>query len=239
MLPKVSVQLCACYGEMVKVAIQCFLNQDYAGELELVVLDNNKEGETIERLLPLDSRIVYARCGRASCGKLRNQANALATGDVICQFDCDDWSASNRVSFQVGRLLDSGKAVTGFHNCLFYDMTENLTTQNRFWKYFYEQNFAAKHPPYSFGSAHCYLKSFWESHPFIETSVEDWPFTQAALWENELDSCDAGQLLVCRAHRGSLSYPQFGHMQFPQVGREYFPQEFFDAIKASQRGATQ
>ena len=91
MMPKVSLIMPACYGRMAAVAIKCFQNQTYSN-LELVVLDNNIEGETIQDLLPADDpRIVYVRCDKAPVGALRNQGTALATGEIICTWDCDDW----------------------------------------------------------------------------------------------------------------------------------------------------
>src|SRR5271156_2487566 len=150
MLPKVSCVMPACYGEMALVAVECFLLQTYGeyGELELIVLDNNREGDTIKHLLPKDERIKYYRCSQAPLGALRNQGNALATGDVICNWDCDDWSSADRVEEQVERLVASGKAVTGWHNVFYYDTATGGT-----YKYLYEWRGGINHPPYALGGS--------------------------------------------------------------------------------------
>jgi glycosyltransferase involved in cell wall biosynthesis len=227
MQPLVSAIMPACYGEMASVAIKCFLDQTYEN-LELVVLDNNVEGQEIENLLPNDTRIKYSRCARAPLGKLRNDGNRIATGEIIVNWDADDWYAPNRIESQVKRLKDSGKAVTGWHTLNYYD-TEGFGT----YKYRYEAR-GNPHPPYSMGTSQCYLKSWWEKHPYPETGVEDWPFTQEARNFQQLDSCDVGHLCVARAHHDSI-FPirhLVGHAQFPAVERSEFPQEFFDSIKA-------
>jgi glycosyltransferase involved in cell wall biosynthesis len=224
-LPKVSCVMPACYGEMALLAVQCFLDQTYEGELELIVLDNNDEGETIEHLLPEDERIKYHRTVRKPLGALRNEGNRLATGEVICNWDCDDWSSPDRVAAQVERLKESGKAVTGWHNVNYFNTVDGGT-----YKYFYEADRNRNHPPYAFGASQVYQRAWWEKYPYPETGVEDFQFQQEALHRRELDSSDAGDLYVVRSHQLSLCPPQFGHKQFPAVERTSLPQEFFDAI---------
>ena len=136
-LPSVSCVLPWGYGDKwINMAIRCFLSQNYTGALELIVLDNNEE-------MPsggwVDDRIKYHHTTRKPLGQLRNEANALATGEIICHFDEDDWSAPNRVAVQVERLLWSGKAVTGFHAMFYYDTETGNTYRYHFSK--------AKHPP--------------------------------------------------------------------------------------------
>src|SRR5579864_8334999 len=81
MLPKVSCILPMGYGEeFVKVAIQCFLDQDYEGELELVVVDNNDE--PIEDLLDDVENVKYFRTPKKCVGWLRNYGTEQASGDV-------------------------------------------------------------------------------------------------------------------------------------------------------------
>ncbi len=103
-----------------------------------------------------------------------------------------------------------------------------MTTETS-WKYFYEANPNRNHPPYAMGTSQCYLKSWWEKHKFPEdpNTVEDFGFQQAALHAGQLDSCDAEQLCVARAHKGSKGGTAFGHAQWPQVERTALPEEFF------------
>jgi glycosyltransferase involved in cell wall biosynthesis len=112
MLPKVSCILPTGYGQQyVKTAIQCFLDQTYEGELELVVVDNNQE--PVKNVLPNDDRIKYVACGQGkSVGYLRNLGISHSSGDVICIWDEDDWHSADRVAEQVKRLQLSGFSTT-------------------------------------------------------------------------------------------------------------------------------
>ena len=64
----------------------------------------------------------------------------------------------------------------------------------------------------------------------VETGVEDYLFQKTALDYGQLDSTDAGQLCVARAHADSKCPPRFGCRQFPVVDRSAFPPAFFEAI---------
>jgi glycosyltransferase involved in cell wall biosynthesis len=227
-LPKVSCILPTGYGDKyVFGAIQCFLDQTYHGELELVVVDNNDE--SIHPLLPPDSRIKYTGCSRQPVGRLRNLGTQFATGEVCITWDEDDWSAPKRVESQVQRLLEQRKAVTGWDGLLFWDED----TQKGY-KYVYEPS-GGKHPPYACGTSQCYLKSWWEDHKFVEHGVEDYPFSDAARNSGQLDSCDAGLLCVARIHKQNIVTKKqvLGQQQFAAVERSQFPQEFFASIKAA------
>lgn len=223
---KVSCIMPAAYGKMALVAVQCFLNQTYENR-ELIILDNNKEGETIKDLIPNDDRIIYRRVKRMPVGYLRNQAASLATGEIICSWDCDDWYADNRIEEQVKRLEESGKSVTGWHSILYYEVSNGNT-----YKYFYDPNH--NHPSYAMGTSQCYFKSWWEKHKYIDIDgSEDYPFQLEALHLGQLDSCDGGKLAVARAHSDSTCFPtQLGkHKQFPVFDRSEFPPEFYSAIE--------
>ena len=75
------------YGERYfRVALGSFLSQVY-DDLELVVLDNS--GESIEPLLPHDSRIKYFHCPRMPVGALRNLGTRYATGEICITWDED------------------------------------------------------------------------------------------------------------------------------------------------------
>lgn len=225
-LPKVSGLLLVGYGDKYfRVAADAFLSSTYEGELELILLDNN-ETPLDPSLIPDDPRVVYFHSDRKPIGALRNLATSYATGDVCINLDEDDWSSPDRVSQQVGRLLSTGKAVTGFHSIYYYNESDRST-----YKYWYEPK-NRNHPPYACGSSQCYLKAWWEQHKYPETGTEDHPFQLAALHANQLDSVDGAELLVARAHAGSLSFPtQLGkHQQFPAVHKDELPKEFYRAI---------
>jgi glycosyltransferase involved in cell wall biosynthesis len=233
-LPSVSAILPCGYGDKyVGLAVQCFVNQTYQGPLQLVIVDNNTDDFEVEVEIPddLNDRLAveYVRCERMSVGALRNLGTSHAIGEVCITWDEDDWYHPDRIAAQVKRLQESGKAVTGWHNINFYDMATDRT-----YKYFYEPT-NHSHAPYACGTSQAYLRSWWEKHKFSETGVEDWPFTQAARDAGQLDSCDAGNLAVARAHKDSKCPPLFGHKQFPEVPRDSFPPEFFAAIGEKQQ----
>ena len=205
------------------VAAASFLSQTYAGELELVVIDNS---DTAITNLPDDPRIKYHRSDRLSVGALRNLGTSLSTGEVCVSIDEDDWSHPDRVATQVERLQSTGKAVTGFHSILYFEISNGNT-----YRYHYDRS-GRPHIPYACGSSQCYLRSWWDTHKFPESGIEDFAFQQEALHANQLDSTDGAQLLVARAHDDSECYPrQLGiHQQFPSVAKDELPPEFYAAL---------
>lgn len=222
--PKVSGILPVGYGDrFFRVAAAAFLASTYAGELELIILDNSDD--PIESLVPDDPRIKYFRCDRLPVGALRNLGTSYSSGDICMTIDEDDWSGIDRVAQQVERLQSTGRAVTGFHALLYYDMATGAT-----FKYHFEPN--RPHPPYACGSSQCYARTWWEEHKFPATGIEDWGFAQEALNADQLDSIDGAQLLIARAHNTSTCYPtQLGsHRQFPAVPKQDLPAEFYLAI---------
>jgi glycosyltransferase involved in cell wall biosynthesis len=123
-LPKVSAVMPVGKGDTYyPLALACFSSQDYEGELELVVVDNSDEPISV----PDDPRIRYFRVERMPVGALRNYGNTQASGEVLINWDEDDWSAPNRISFQVQRLTDTRRALTGFHNICFYNTVDGST----------------------------------------------------------------------------------------------------------------
>jgi hypothetical protein len=160
---------------------------------------------------------------------LRNFGTLFATGEICITWDEDDWSSANRVAEQVTRLVASGKAVTGWHNILYYD----IATGDCF-KYFFAPG--RTHQPYACGTSQAYLKSWWSGHKFPSVGVEDYAFQLEAMQNNQLDSCDAEQLCVARAHSDSQCPigGYIGHRQFPRVDRTALPTEFFAALSANE-----
>ena len=233
MNPSVSVVMpVGCGDRYFRLALGCFLGQDYEGTLEVIILDNSPA--SIECLLPSDPRVRYFRCERMSIGALRNLGASYATGDIIVNGDEDDWSHPNRIASQVNRLQTSGKAVTGFHNILFFS-----TDDNQCWKYYFikpssSYGVQAQHPPYACGTSQCYTRAWWQQHKYQHISKgEDYWFQAEAAAAGQLDSVDAEQLCIARAHKDSTCPPLFGHAQFPSVPRTYFPNEFFTAVGSS------
>jgi glycosyltransferase involved in cell wall biosynthesis len=227
MLPRVSCILPAGYGDTyVGMAIQCFLNQKYEGELELVLIDNNDREVAFGCDIPWSMEriaVQYHTCKRMPVGALRNFGTQHATGEIICTWDEDDWYSPERIAFQVNRLIETGKSVTGFHNLLYYDMRDGQA-----WKYFFSPD--RPHHPYAPGGSQCYLKSWWEKHQFEATGVEDLPFSTTALHANELDSTDCGVMYVARMHSNNIIPKQLQGRQWQQQATNDLPEQFLNAL---------
>lgn len=137
----------------IPAAIDCFLRQTYENR-ELVILDDGEE--QIEDLIPKDPRIRYFfENRRRITGDKRNRVNELAQGELICHWDDDDWSAADRIEFQVALLKKSGKPVTGFGTLLFWDIASGKVKRYR-----------AASNNYVCGTSLCYRKDFWQIHRF-------------------------------------------------------------------------
>ncbi|MDI1443847.1 glycosyltransferase [Polyangium sp. 6x1] len=88
-------------------SVHYFQRQDYPNK-ELVILDDSKAELDIE--LPEAENVVYVHLRqRLALGAKRNICCEIARGDIIAQWDDDDWFAPTRLSVQAAPLL-SGKA---------------------------------------------------------------------------------------------------------------------------------
>ena len=167
---------------LLPMAIKCFLDQDFYAS-EMVILDDGITPTIVEP----NHRIRYVRVEgqRLTTGAKRNMCAELALGEYICHFDDDDWSAPNRLSFQLRRLM--GKQVTGFCSLSFYNTSTKIAHQ---WR-----------GVHAGGAGQAYHKQFWKDHKFPGLKeTEDVHFLQAAEAANQQDMCFGHNLLVCRRH---------------------------------------
>jgi glycosyltransferase involved in cell wall biosynthesis len=99
-------------------AIWYFLRQDYPHR-ELIVLDDGYDA--IEDLANGDERIRYVRLSRGtSVGAKRNLGCELARGELVAQWDDDDWIGQTRLSTQVAELIAAGADVHASRALLHY-----------------------------------------------------------------------------------------------------------------------
>ncbi len=138
--------------EMVVRAVKSFESQTYERK-EIVWFDNN---------------------GERSIGKLRNEANNRASGDIICHWDSDDWSHANRIAEQVTLLQSSGAECVGYDEMIFWQERKSEA-----WLYR-----AANNPNiqnYAIGTSMCYWRSTWERFPFRDDNhspgCDDWEWS--------------------------------------------------------------
>jgi O-antigen biosynthesis protein len=183
--------------EWARQAVECFLGQTYPLK-ELIIVDD-EDLSSFEQC-PLGVR--YERnTTRYSVGEKRNRCCALAQGEIVCHFDSDDWSHPERIADQVGRLEETGKAVTGYSSILFYDHRVPM------WgRYVYTDS-----PPYALGTSLCYLKSWWLDHPFTDSLIgEDNNFIAAANQANQFTSVEGLRMMVARVHESNISPKDIG-----------------------------
>ncbi|MGH7120092.1 MAG: glycosyltransferase family 2 protein [Acetobacteraceae bacterium] len=100
-------------------SVQYFLRQDYP-DRELLILDDGREG--ILSRLPDDPRIRYIRLPRLAIGSKRNIGCSLAEGEIIAQWDDDDWYGPDRLSAQVRPLIEGRAEITGLTGTLTFDL---------------------------------------------------------------------------------------------------------------------
>ncbi len=180
--------------EWMPQAIRGFQGQDYP-EKEMLIL---ADGEDVSDLVPDDPRIYLHATPNdtrpRTVGEKRNLGCSLVRSDIIVVFDDDDFSAPGRISDQVRRLLESGKAVTGYHSMRFTD-------GRRWWLYAGRET-----PNLILGTSLCFYREWWEYHRFQNLQVtQDELFGYAASEEGQSISVDAGDLMVATVHRGNTS----------------------------------
>lgn len=150
------------YGrrQLALAAVERFLRQDLDA-IELVVVDDSEQ--SLADGLPDDPRIVYVRLPtRHSIGAKRNIGFEAARGEVLANWDDDDWYAPRRLAYQLRSLRDSGADVVGLNQLLYVE-----PAAERAWRYSW--------PPHGRPWAHdatlAFLRSFWERNPFPDTSM--------------------------------------------------------------------
>jgi glycosyltransferase involved in cell wall biosynthesis len=141
----------------IPAAIDCWMKQTYEPR-ELVVVDEGPD--LIEDLIPDDDRIQYVIMDKQmNLGAKRNLCCGLAQGEIIVNWDDDDWSAPDRIAHQVAMLTEE-KPVSGYGTLLFWDTIKKQAKQ-----------YKAMIPGYVCGSSLCFMKSFWVIHKFPDKQV--------------------------------------------------------------------
>lgn len=107
-------------GDYVLQAVRYFQRQDYP-DRELFIVDDATQDLTAR--LPADARIRYLRTPPGmSIGAKRNRACRLARGEIIAQWDDDDWYGDQRLSAQAAPLLAGQADVTGLEAGVFFEL---------------------------------------------------------------------------------------------------------------------
>lgn len=154
-------------------AVAYFRRQDYPHRELIIVHDD--EADLPPGIEGPDVRIV--RATHASIGAKRNQAVALARGEIIAQWDDDDWHAPQRLSRQVRPILQGRADITGLNDAPFLEARTGTfwaTTPQLFGRMFV-QNVV--------GGSLVFRRETWLRHgPYPDRSMrEDADFLLAAM----------------------------------------------------------
>ena len=178
--------------EMAARAVRCFREQTYKNK-RLLIHDNSENTQANERLRGFNGpkdEIWYCRdSGWATIGALRNRANECMDSDIICAWDDDDYSHSNRIAEQVALLKSSKAECVGYHSMYFWEAgaicrkcgeeqplphdpfcrscDEDLRLGEKAGRAFLYSG----EPPYAIGTSLCYWRSTWENRPFLDVPI--------------------------------------------------------------------
>lgn len=210
---------------------------------ELVIVDNGTE----PLFIPEHPSIHYFRQDgpRLPHGKILNLCCEKATGEILINWDDDDWSSPDRMKHTVRLLLsDPAKQVAGYHDVLYYDDETHGTFHYR-----YRPNHNPPLPSepqsldtYASGNSQCYTKAFWETHKFREIPCgADGVFSKQAQEEGKLITTDSVGHLVAITHGDSASRSRryMGKRQFPAVPRDTLPMAFREELEKGDEQCSQ
>jgi glycosyltransferase involved in cell wall biosynthesis len=144
----------------VQQAVWYFLRQEYPA-CELIVLDHGRRD--VADLIPRDDRLRYVRIGPCSPGRARNLGCELARGDLVAHWSDDDWSGPDRLRRQVAALAESGAAICGARELLYYRVDEGDAHWYRH---------PADLPSWLAGGTLMYRRAAWAERPFTERAPD-------------------------------------------------------------------
>jgi hypothetical protein len=184
-------------------ALAMFMAQDYPGRVELIVLEDGDEDcsgilGTVENfdsghLNRLGSAIVYDRFTGTLGAKL-NRAAEMARGEILINWDDDDWNAPNRISVQVAHMQLTGRPVTGLSSLIYYS-----EGAGEGWEYTGDAWYAS-------GSSHCYRRDWVMAHPHPDMTVgEDNAFIAEAKQYGAVSTLSGSTVLVACDHARNCS----------------------------------
>lgn len=185
---------------MTEQAIECFLWQTYPAK-RLLILD---DGDCPAFPRGIQHPLIDYHCSNGtiwySIAEKRNQAARLATGDILMNFDSDDFSAPERMADQVARLDESGKPITGYIGLVWY-----ADGQAEPWRRH------LKDPNWVGGSTLACTREWALAHPFRETSGNsrrigsDTILQRQARCSGDMIAVPACEMMCARIHGDNTS----------------------------------
>lgn len=144
------------------ISIAYFQRQSYLNT-ELIIVDDGTDDVNMEELVPEVRNIRYHKLShKLTIGMKRNRACELAKGEIIMNWDDDDWYSPAWIEYQVHILKLTGADICGLRNLYFYEPTTNNS-----WKYVY----ADPRRPWVAGATFAYKRDHWLKYPYKDIQV--------------------------------------------------------------------
>jgi glycosyltransferase involved in cell wall biosynthesis len=170
-------------------AIYYFHRAHYNGPRELIIIDGSDERREVETT----GRYIHNPSSVLQAGTAHNEACDIARGDIIIQWDDDDWQHPARILKQVSELLQfPGDAFAYTSRYYWYHIQQRQAVKAKSWE----------GGEGSTGATFAYWKETWKKTPFPDIPVgEDIPF-QKGLRDRGCPMVDMqeGHLIVYMRH---------------------------------------
>lgn len=138
--------------------------------------------------------------GEGTIGEKRNKACAIATGDIIVNFDDDDHYEPRYIEKALEHLVQSRADITGLKNAFF--VNEQL---RKMWLYEYKGA-----QPYVIGSGMMYHRKVWEQKAYEHVNEgEDYQFITNA---GSISAFDGTSLFYARIHGNNTASQKVLHL---------------------------
>ena len=230
-----------------KNALTYFRSQDYKNIEWLILDDSPQAAECLDDLT--DENIFYQHMDRQiSIGEKRNILIERARGEIIIQFDDDDYYAPNYVSFMVSALNDLGADLINLRGWYLYDVRSDFFG---YWDLMQKEgphyrcdgegvaltmlgpdnNHDFENNQFGFGFSYAFKREVWEAVKFSTIDWnEDGEFSLKARSKFKVDGIhDTQGICLHFLHPNSTSrcFPQH-HLQ-PFLFQRLFPDLDFSA----------
>jgi glycosyltransferase involved in cell wall biosynthesis len=179
--------------EFARQSIWYFLRQDHSAR-ELIILDDGQQA--ITSIVPRDPRIRHVRLAqRTGLAAKRNLGCELAAGELIANWDDDDWIAPQRLSAQVRRLTETGSDICVIGDVLHYRLREGQSWRSR--------------TSDVLGGTLMYRKAAWQTHPFSTNSSDEVREFVEGFDPTRVTDLEGAAAYIALAHAGVASPRQF------------------------------
>jgi glycosyltransferase involved in cell wall biosynthesis len=185
-LPKVSILTPTYKREtFLPSLIKIVENQDYPGEKEWIILDDGDNDNS-----SLFAAIPYARYYhmiKTSLDIKRNQLNKMATGQILINFDDDDYYRPERVSYSVAALLQGSAQLAGCSSINVYFLKDK--------KIYRFGPMGAKHAT---AATMAYTQEYAQSHSYSGDFGEERNFTNN--WTESIIQLETDKIIMALSH---------------------------------------